>query len=343
MSIWREISNGSGTYDRVDGIELGRCGSEDPAPPVAGMSGVYECTLPPNERVSVQPGDVIGIELPRQNEAKFRLYFDSTNNAPTNYVFSGYDTTVSLSQAISSEQDQPQVSLTVELDNIIPVLPTTQPLTTTEASSTMADHPTTLPLTSTSMATIYTTETPSQSTTDQSEAPTTSATNAPTTTEDAVTEGAVTEDAVTEGAVTEGAVTEGAVTDCAVTDPQSIIMGPSTSVDLSAVTDEAINALNTTRQPTAVEDSTTTSDFTVSPPREDEAIQPEGDASIGTIAGAAVGAIIAVLLVLIIILLVLVLRRQNRNGKKFTPSSNANIVNATYINGKPIVQDSFHF
>ena len=287
----------------------------------AGMSGVYECTLPPNERVSVQPGDVIGIELPRQNEAKFRLYFDSTNNAPTNYVFSGYDTTVSLSQAISSEQDQPQVSLTVELDNIIPVLPTTQPLITTEASSTMADHPTTLPLTSTSMATIYTTETPSQSTTDQSEAPTTSATNAPTTTEDAVTEGAV-------------------------TDPQSIITGPSTSVDLSAVTDEAINALNTTRQPTAVEDSTPTPDFTVSPPREDEAIQPEGDASIGTIAGAAVGAIIAVLLVLIIILLVLFLRRQNRNGQKFTPSSNANIVNATYVNGKPIVplfEDNFHF
>ena len=71
-------------------------------------------------------------------------------------------------------------------------------------------------------------------------------------------------------------------------------------------------------------------------------MQPESNT--GTIAGAAVGAIIAVLLVLIIVLLlVLVLRRQNRNGQKFTPSSNANIVNATYINGKPIVQDSFHF
>ena len=42
LSIWRERSNESGTYDRIDGIELGICGSEDPAPSVMGISGVYE-------------------------------------------------------------------------------------------------------------------------------------------------------------------------------------------------------------------------------------------------------------------------------------------------------------
>ena len=144
LSVWRETSSGSGTYDRIGEIELGICGSEDPAPLVVGMSGIYECSLPQSERVSVQPGDIIGIELPVDNRANFRLYFNNTNNAPTNYVFSGHDTTYSLSQAISSEQasDQPQVSLTVVPDNIattISALPTTRPPSVTEASSTMAD------------------------------------------------------------------------------------------------------------------------------------------------------------------------------------------------------------
>ena len=159
LSIWRERSNEPGTYDRNDEIEVGICGSEDPAPLVTGMSGIYECNLPQSKRVSVQPGDVVGIELPAENRADFRLYFNSTNNAPTNYVFSDHGSTFSLSQAISSEQasDQPQVSLTVVPDNIattIPVLPTTQPPSMTEASSTMADLPTPpQPLTFTSMAT----------------------------------------------------------------------------------------------------------------------------------------------------------------------------------------------
>ena len=43
---------------------------------VAGMTGVYECTLPENLRVAVQPGDILGIDLPGSNEYKFRIYFD---------------------------------------------------------------------------------------------------------------------------------------------------------------------------------------------------------------------------------------------------------------------------
>ena len=113
MSIWREIS--SGTYDRIDGIELGICGSEDPAPSVMGMSNVYECTLPQSERVSVQPGDVVGIELSAANAAKFRLYFDP-NSGSKNYEFNSHsDSMFSLSQASSTiMQDQPQISLTVD-------------------------------------------------------------------------------------------------------------------------------------------------------------------------------------------------------------------------------------
>ena len=180
LSIWRERSSGSGTYDRVSGIELGICGTQDPAPLV--MSNIYECILP--QTVSVQPGYIVGIELPQEGESKFRLYFNS-QGGQTNYVFGSHGTTFSLSQALSFEEtDQPQISLTIVPDIATTVLPTIQPSTTTEVSSTvtMASLITQPPVTSTSipiMATIYTTEFPSQSTTDQ--APTTvSSTEAPT-------------------------------------------------------------------------------------------------------------------------------------------------------------------
>ena len=128
LSIWRETSSGSGTYDRVSGTELGICGTQDPAALV--MSNIYECILP--QTVSVQPGYIVGIELPPENESKFRLYFNS-QGGQTNHVFNGHGTTFSLSQAISSEEtsDQPQISLTIVPDIATTVLPTTQPSTTT--------------------------------------------------------------------------------------------------------------------------------------------------------------------------------------------------------------------
>ena len=258
LSIWRERSSERGTYNRVGEVELGTCGNQVPAPSV---TNVYECTLPQSERVSVQPGDIVGIELPPENDANFQLYFDSTNSGPANSVFDSHDSTFSLSQASSNiTQDQPQVSLTVEPDTAttIPILPTILPLTVTEAPSTTTDLPIIPP---------------------------------PTTTK---------------------------VTSMATTEPLT-------------------EAANTMSSRTAMEDSATTSTITMAPPSRDEAVQPESDTSIGTIAGAAVGSIIAILLVLIIVLLlVLVLRRQSQSGQKFTPSNNSTIVNPVY-NGKPIV------
>jgi hypothetical protein len=153
LSIWRETSPGSGTYVRVDRIELGICDGQDL---VSETSNIYECTLP--QAVSVQRGYIVGIELAQESRSKFRLYFNS-QGGQTNHVFDGHGSTFSLSDAISSEQasDQPQIILTIEPDIVstTPALPTTQPLpATTEASSTMANLPTTTPpLTSTSMAT----------------------------------------------------------------------------------------------------------------------------------------------------------------------------------------------
>ena len=135
LDIWRERSSVSGTYDKVAIIELGTCGSGVEATQVTGFSNVYECTLPESMRVSVQPGDIVGIEIARQRDYNFRLYFDDTNSGPTNYVFNGQFSTVTLSQSASTSQDQPQISLTVEMTYQTTELPTTTMSSTTELTT----------------------------------------------------------------------------------------------------------------------------------------------------------------------------------------------------------------
>ena len=83
LSIWRETSDNSGTYVRMGGIQLGTCGNGIQAPLVTGMSNIYECTLPQSERVSVEAGDVIGIEIAENGDYRFRLYSTRTTEAST--------------------------------------------------------------------------------------------------------------------------------------------------------------------------------------------------------------------------------------------------------------------
>ena len=102
--IWRARNGQPGTYDRVGRlIELGRCGDSE-ATSVVGMDNVYECTLPDNLMMSVHPGDIIGIEIARQRDYRFGLYFD-TNRGPINYEFDGNVSTVTLNQP--GPMDQP--------------------------------------------------------------------------------------------------------------------------------------------------------------------------------------------------------------------------------------------
>ena len=130
FGVWRERSSGRGTYDRVATVELGTCGSGVRATPVTGLSDVYECTLPGHLRVSVQPGDVVGIEAPGRDNLGFGVLFDNSNGAamPLQYVFNGSVSTITLSESSNtSPGDQPQISLRVEV-----ATPTTEAPTTTE-------------------------------------------------------------------------------------------------------------------------------------------------------------------------------------------------------------------
>ena len=144
LGIWRERSSQPGTYDRVASIELGTCGSGVEATAVAGMTGVYECTLPESLRVAVQPGDIVGIDLPGSNEYKFRIYFDR-DGEPTNYEYSGNISTATISEGLSVIQEQPQLSLTVEtVAATTTQSPPATTLSTTTDRSTTQDPTTTL-------------------------------------------------------------------------------------------------------------------------------------------------------------------------------------------------------
>ena len=136
LSVWRRRSSSKPEiYNRVGGIELGRCGREVQAPLVMGMSNVYECTLPQNERVSVQPRYIVGIELSEINNASFRLYFDGDDGSQ-NYVFSQENLrTIDFNQnGGRTDSAQPQILLTVE------ITPTTQPLVTTSSTTEIANN-----------------------------------------------------------------------------------------------------------------------------------------------------------------------------------------------------------
>ena len=137
LGIWRERSSGSETYDRVATIELGTCGSGVEA---AGTNSVFECTLPENLRVSVQPGDIAGVRTDSTSNLLFGLFFRSGSDV---YVFDPDVSTVTLSQSNSVDQNQPQISLTVEMATTttaeVSTASTTQPLAaTTVATTTMA-------------------------------------------------------------------------------------------------------------------------------------------------------------------------------------------------------------
>ena len=130
FDIWRRT--GDETYSKMATIELGTCGIGVEASAVAGLPNVYECTLPESLRVVVQPGDIVGIEVPSKSEIRFGLLFNNADlsSGPTSYIYSGRPSTITLGSSLyTSPNDQPQISVTIEA---IPPPPTTMapPITT---------------------------------------------------------------------------------------------------------------------------------------------------------------------------------------------------------------------
>ena len=89
IQMWREDKEQCGSYQKLDSeivVQRSSCikfnfTSSQPQNQVR----IFYCTLKPAWQVSVQYGDILGIELPPISKSDFDLYF--TDGGPTNYVF----------------------------------------------------------------------------------------------------------------------------------------------------------------------------------------------------------------------------------------------------------------
>ena len=107
IQVWRENGTQSGLYYKpgpdipIDGSVCDRRSLSDK---------VFRCTLKENFQVSVQPGDILGLELPPSSNIRF------TSDGPANYVFEGrLNTTANISEATNEASDLPKINLLVIL------------------------------------------------------------------------------------------------------------------------------------------------------------------------------------------------------------------------------------
>ena len=113
IQIWRECPNQCGTYFKpVPDIPIR--GNVCAGGVTRISSGVYRCTLKDAFRVPVQPGDILGLELPPTNYGDYEIYF--TSGGPTNYVFPNQllSNTTLLSSRASEAREQPQISIVLD-------------------------------------------------------------------------------------------------------------------------------------------------------------------------------------------------------------------------------------
>ena len=108
IQIWRKSSSqSSGSYYQVESVSI----HDDTCVAMQEVaSDTYWCILRDNFRVSVYPGDILGLELPATNDDE--IFF--INQGPTNYIFrhsNQLDSNANLSLNGSSETTQqlPQI------------------------------------------------------------------------------------------------------------------------------------------------------------------------------------------------------------------------------------------
>ena len=111
LSIWRERGAELQLYERVGIFTLGFCGNGFA---VEGSDSVFECMLPRGSRVSVQTGDIIGVER-MTTSLGFQIFYRRTASGTrvrANIVQGSSRVRLIDSDVILT--DEPQISLTIE-------------------------------------------------------------------------------------------------------------------------------------------------------------------------------------------------------------------------------------
>ena len=121
IQIWRKIKTRSCFYHKIGtGIPI------DGALCTNGLveisTNVFHCDLNQGVRVPVQFGDILGLELPPENDGASTLLFAKVVRGPMNYIFSQQQlpsllAELQLPDSTSLNKELPQIALQVESGN----------------------------------------------------------------------------------------------------------------------------------------------------------------------------------------------------------------------------------
>ena len=119
VQIWRENKTQPGLYHNIaSDLPLNRSQS---APCYRSIynsagTGLFQCILNEDHRISVQPGDFLGLEIPPLNDDDLEIYFKV--GGPTNLVFEGQLNSIidlSATEPHFITKDEPQITFLVVL------------------------------------------------------------------------------------------------------------------------------------------------------------------------------------------------------------------------------------
>ena len=116
IQIWRENNTQSGLYHKISSSDILVRRHNPPCYQNSLISsGIFQCTLREDMRISVQPGDFLGLEIPPINSDDLEIHFKA--GGPTNLVFQGQlGSTVDLStESHATTNDEPQITFLVVL------------------------------------------------------------------------------------------------------------------------------------------------------------------------------------------------------------------------------------
>ena len=126
IQIWREDlshSNQGVYYNTVAGIAINETVCENGLVVQEGEEAsraVFHCDLTRSFQVTVQAGDILGLEIPPQADDDFFVLFTSSTKAPMNFVFDSQPlaSPVSPSNVSSINYQLPQITLQIESGKI---------------------------------------------------------------------------------------------------------------------------------------------------------------------------------------------------------------------------------
>ena len=120
IQVWRKDLSQSGSYHKIgDSITIDKA-----SVCVGGLlevsTRVFSCNVRSQARISVQSGDILGLELPPKSREDVRLAFARISSGPANYIFrSPLSSPLSLREHSSIIWDLPQITLEIESSQLI--------------------------------------------------------------------------------------------------------------------------------------------------------------------------------------------------------------------------------